>query len=169
MTRKTQNVLNSQKIKLYNQLCGLEKKEKQTYEALATLITYVNDEKLEWETDDFNKFKKEVLAIVGKLSICEKNKIPTNEPKFNVKHYERAILSASDVTYRDMSIQAANKDLTKEAMAELISAISRDCRRISRKLKEITIEWQKCQVPLYVSQRWENIIELDDEERVHAH
>lgn len=136
MTIKTQNVLNPQQVKLYNQLCGLEKKEKQTYEALAALITYVNGEKLEWETDDFNKFKKGVLAAVGELHICEEKKTPANEPKFNVKYYERAILSASDVTYRDMAIQAANKDLTEEAMAELITTISRDCRRISRKLKE---------------------------------
>ncbi|MFW0072416.1 MAG: hypothetical protein AB8Z23_00315 [Coxiella-like endosymbiont] len=176
MTGKTQNVLNPQKIKLYNQLCGLEKKEKQTYEALAALITYINGEKLEWGTDNFNKFKKGVLAIVGELPICKKNKMLckknkmlTNEPKFNVKHYERAILSASDVTYRDMAIQAANKDLTEEAMVELIAAISRDCRQISRKLKEITTEWRKCQVPLHVSQKRQNVIELDDKECVHVH
>ncbi|MFW0083034.1 MAG: hypothetical protein AB8Y67_01415 [Coxiella-like endosymbiont] len=169
MTGKTQNVLNPQKIKLYNQLCGLEKKEKQTYEALAALITYINGEKLEWVTDNFNKFKKGVLAIVGELPICKKNKMLTNEPKFNVKHYERAILSASDVTYRDMAIQAANKDLTEEAMVELIAAISRDCRQISRKLKEITTEWRKCQVPLHVSQKRQNVIELDDKECVHVH
>lgn len=169
MAEKKQNVLNPQQIKLYDQLCVLEKKEKQTYEALAALITYMHGEKLEWKTDDFNKFKKGILTTVSELSICEKKKTLTNEPKFNVKHYERAILSASDVTYRDMAIQAANKDLTKEAMEELITAISRDCRRISRELKEITIEWRKCQVPLHVNQRWQNVVELDDEKRVHAH
>ena len=51
-----------------------------------------------------------------------------------------------------MTIQAANKDLTKEAMAELIAAISRDCRRISRELKETTTEWRKYQVPVDISQ-----------------
>lgn len=100
-----------------------------------------------------------------------KKKTTPHEPKFNVKHYERAILSASDVTYRDMAIQAANKDLTEESMAELIAAISRDCRRISRELKETTVEWHKCRVPLHVHQRWQNVVELDDDdekERVHT-
>ena len=169
MTRKTQNVLNPKKIKLYKQLCGLEKKEKQIYEALYALITYINGEKQEWGTDDFNKFKKRILAIVGELPICKKNKISTNEPKFNVKHYERAILSASDVTYRDMAIQAANKDLTEEAIAELIVAISHNCRQISRQLKEITVEWRKCQASTHVSQKWQDVIKLDNEECVHAH
>lgn len=74
MTTKTQNMLDPQQIKLYNQLCGLEKKEKQIYKALAALITYINGEKLEWEPDDFNKFKKGVLATIGDLAVIREKK-----------------------------------------------------------------------------------------------
>ena len=74
------------------------------------------------------------MATVGGLPIFEKNKIPPNEPRFNVKHYERAILSASDITYRDMAIQAASKDLTEEAMAEThrryLSRLSQNFKRV---------------------------------------
>lgn len=167
---KTEHALNPQQVKLYSLLCTLEKKEKQTYEALAALVTHLDGKKREWETDNFNKFKKAVLTSIGDLTICEKTKTNNHEPKFNVKHYERAILCASDATYRDMAIQAANKDLTEEAMGELIAAIARDCRRITRELKETTTEWRKCQPVSSVRQVWQNVVELDDEkERVHAH
>ncbi|WP_315957691.1 hypothetical protein [Coxiella burnetii] len=157
---KIQNAANPQEFKLYHQLCDLEKKEKQTYEALAALVVYIDGKEREWETDDFNKFKKTVLASAGDLAVCEKAKAAAGEPKFNVKHYERAILCASDATYRDMAIQAANKDLTDEAMGELIAAISRDCRRTTRELKEIISEWRKIQtLPNSVQKLWQAAVE----------
>ena len=143
----TQRVLNPQQARLYSNLCTIEKKEKQTYEALAALVTYLNNKQQKLEVTDFNKFKKEVLKSAGELALCGKAKGIGHEPKFNVKHYERAILCASNSTYRDMAIQAANKDLNEEAMGELIAALSRDCRRISWKLKEIVSEWRKSQAP----------------------
>lgn len=167
-----QRVLDPQEIKLYSNLCTLEKKEKQTYEALAALVTYLDNKRQGWELSDFNKFKKEVLKSAGELALCEKAKGAWHEPKFNVKHYERAILYASNSTYRDMAIQAANKDLNEEAMGELITALSRDCRRISRELKEITAEWRKSRAlfPNY-NPLWQSMVEPifeESTERLHS-
>ncbi len=65
---KIQNAANPQEFKLYHQLCDLKKKEKRTYEALAALVVYIDGKEHEWKTDDFNKFKRTVLASAGDLT-----------------------------------------------------------------------------------------------------
>ena len=160
MAKPAQSAVKRQYNNLRNQLRSLEKKEKQTYEALAALVLYVKGKKRDWKKDNFSKFKKAVLTSVGDLSICAASRPNSSEPKFNVKHYERAILCASDSTYRDMAIQAASKDLTKEAMGDLITAIRRNCRCVSRQVKETLMEFRKCQPACdSVRQVWQNVVE----------
>jgi hypothetical protein len=151
-----------QSAKLQNQLGFFEKKEKQAYEALAALVGFIKDGKKQpcLNIHDFNKFKKCVLASIADLKLCNKPKSAQQEPKFNVKHYERAILCASDVTYRDMAIQAANKDLTKEAMHDLVMALRKNCCQASRQIKETISEIRKSYAEARdMPQLWHNIVE----------
>ncbi len=150
-----------QPSELNNQLHTLEKKERKSYEALAALVRFIKGiKKQEWlKITDFCEFKKKVLASVADFGFKKKAKTTHPEPKFNVKHYERAILSASDPAYRDMAIQAASKDLTHEALGELITSLCRDCQRVSRQVKELATELRKGQVGNGVRQLWQNVVE----------
>ena len=155
-------VQSAKNLKLYNELHDLERKEKRTYEALAALIQFLKGgKKKEWpKMMDFSEFKKAVLAGAIDFNLNEKSEAAALEPKFNFKHYERAILCASDATYRDMAIQAASKDLTQEALVELMASLRRDCQRISRQVKELTIELRKSNpVREGMRQLWQNVVE----------
>jgi inorganic triphosphatase YgiF len=152
--------------KRQDQIAQLEKKEKKAYEAFAALISFVKGIKKQnaLKISDFSKFKKAVLASGNEFVLRQKSKTCANETKFNVKHYERAILCASDATYRDMAIQAANKDLTPEAMQALIIAIRKDCQLVSRQLKELLGETRK-RYPVVqgVRQLWQQVVARDEE------
>lgn len=143
MSKTTLDQMQAQQSKIRSQLNEAEKQEKKLYEALAALINYIKGvKKHELKTAiDFSTFKKDLLATVTKLEI-KKHK-SNGELKFNVKHYERAIKCASDITYRDMAIQAANKDLNQETMNELVMVLYRDCREASKQVKEWTVELHK--------------------------
>lgn len=155
--------------KLYQQVTDLEKKEKKAYEALAALMQFVKmGKKLDlFKIDEYNDFKKAVLAGVADFDCRRKSKLSNAEPKFNVKHYERAILCASDATYRDMAIQAASKDLTEDARLELILALRRDCCQISRQLKELaSLIDKKHPVVEAAGQLWQNVVDsVQEKER----
>lgn len=147
MTKSTLNKVSPQQSKLHCEINDLEKKERKIYEALAALINFINGKKRELKLSvSFSKCKQEILNAVAQLEVTKKYKNTTVEPKFNVKHYERAIMCASDPCYRDMAIQAASKDLNREALAELVTSLHRDCRQISKRTKELTAELRRKQV-----------------------
>lgn len=144
MSKLSFDQLQTQYSKMRVQLHEVEKREKRTYEALAALINYIKGIK-KYDVKaytDFFEFKKELLAAVTKLKV-KQHKMSNREPKFNVKHYERAIKGASDATYRDMAIQAANKDLNHEAITELVTALHKDCREVTKQVKELMVELHK--------------------------
>ena len=145
MAKLTSKDNRTQSSKAQMKIIELEKKEKKTYEALAALINFVEGRGKYTinAVTNFVKFKKEVIVVALQLKSKRKQKASSLDPKFNVKHYEHAIRCASDSTYRDMAIQAANKDLSREAMVELIVALHKDCRDASRRVKESMVELRK--------------------------
>lgn len=146
MAKSTLNKVSTQQSKLYSKLNELEKKERKIYEALAALINFINDRKRELKLSaSFSKFKKETLNAAVQLEIKKNHKNTILEPKFNVKHYERAIICASEASYRNMAIQAASKDLNREALDELVILLGRDCRNISKRVKELSVELRQTQ------------------------
>jgi len=166
MIKPTTDSVSTQESETYVELTNLEKKERKVYEALAALINFLNGKKLELKlTANFSKFKNEVIRAVAQLEDKQKQKNTTVEPKFNVKHYERAIICASDPTYRDMAIQAASKDLNREALKELVSSLRRDCRQIAKRIKELTTELRRKQVKTN-TRNLLKVVELDEEEAV---
>lgn len=166
MIKPTTSMMPEQQSETYAELNKLEKKERKIYEALAALINFLNGKKLELKlTTNFSKFKNEVIRAIAQLEGKQKQKNITVEPKFNVKHYERAIICASDPTYRDMAIQAASKDLNREALKELVSSLRRDCRQISKRIKELTSELRRKQVKTN-TRNLLKVVELDEDEIV---
>lgn len=156
--------------KIQSQLNEAEKQEKKIYEALAALINYIKGvKKYQLKTPtDFPKFKKDILEAVAKFEV-KKHKASGCELKFNVKHYERAMKCASDTTYRDMAIQAANKDLNQEAMNELVIALSKDCREATRLVKSLSLELDKIERARKESpQLFSNVVEPAVEEETES-
>lgn len=126
---------------LANQLCDLQKKEKQSYTALSALIACITGENpVDQQVMSFSQFKKVVLSSVAAIKKNIHFKPHSHEPKFNVKHYERSILCAYDASYRDVVIHAACKDLNPEAQSELLESLSKSCRLLTRKVRQINAE-----------------------------
>ena len=157
-----------QKEKLNVKLSVLEKKERKTYEALAAVINFLNKGKKGKlaPCKSFSTFKKDIISAVGQLSVKRKLKTASAEPKFNVKHYERAIKCAADATYRDMAIQAANKDLNHEAIGELVEEFKKDCRQSTRSVKELRAELRKSEKMNSVRRLLKNVVDpiVEDED-----
>ncbi len=152
---------------LHSRLHQLQAKERMIYEALASLVRFIKGEasKNFSKINDFREFKKLVLASVLSFSKARKKKVGVIEPKFNVKHYERTIVCACDSTYRDMAVQAASKDLTRDAIYELIASLRQDCQRISRQVKHLAGELRKTRlIPGGVRQLLNNVLEPANED-----
>ena len=169
MAKSILNKIQTQQVTLNNRLSELEKKERKTYEALAALIGFLDkNKKCELKTyKNFTTFKKEVLSATVPFDL--KKTTTGCEPKFNVQHYERAIKCACDTAYRDMAIQVANKDLTHEAMAELVEEFRKDCRKATRCVKAMRAEIRKSQpIKNSVRRLLKNVVDpvVDDEDSV---
>lgn len=166
MTKSMLDTQSTQQSKTYTELNKLEKKEQKIYEALASLINFLNGKKHELKLSaNFSKFKNEVINAIAQLELKQKHKNATVEPKFNVKHYERAIICASDPSYRDMAIQAASKDLNREALEELVKSLLRDCRQIAKQMKVLAAELRQKQAKTKAHDLLK-VVELNDEEAV---
>lgn len=146
--------------KLQTQFDTLQKKEKKTYEALNALLYFFKEGKKPEcvkEIIDFKSFKKMVLETADHLNEPTKSKICE---RFNVKHYQRAIVCAQNNSYRDMAIQAALKDLNKEALADLITAIRKECCQVSKQVKELTNEIRRTSPMVEgVKQLWHQVLD----------
>lgn len=170
MENLTLNKVTPPPTALESKLNDLLKKEQKVYEALATLINFLSGQK-KIETKfikSFLVFKKEVVAAVRQFEPQHKKRKATHEPKFNVKHYERAIMCASNPSYRDMAIQAASKGLNCEAMSELVLSLHRDCLEIGKKIKWLSLELRKMhQMRAPTCEPLQTVAEpLDDEESI---
>ncbi len=129
-------------------LADLQKQEKQNYEALSGLIGFIRGlqrpyHKLTASTD-FERYKRSLLAEATLINSQHTQKVAKQtDTQFNVTHYQRAILSASQENYRNMAILAAIKDLTPSALHRLVMLIRKNCIKISRKAESAKDEHEK--------------------------
>lgn len=108
----------------------LFEEERSAYVALSTLIDILSGHQSHKRKllpgDDFMTYKQTVLTEAQQA--CDKlSKEPTNGAPFNILHYQRAILNASDSNYRHMAVMAAIKDLHATALLKLVSTLTQHC------------------------------------------
>lgn len=129
-----------------SELFKLKDKEQQAYIALSTLVDllqgytkHIHDYKA---TTDFERYKRVTLIRTTQLNLNHyNNPCSTQENHFNIMHYQRAILSASRPTYRNMVILTAKHTLTQSAIANLLNSMKKYCIKLSKETKVIERRW----------------------------
>ena len=121
-------------------ISALQAKEKQSYNALSAVIDFVQGQQRhthEYKSStDFDRYKRVTLMRVARLKLKGATMAGSNqENQFNVMHYQRAILTASQSNYRNMAILAAKHNLTAQALIKLVNLIKKSCIKLSKEIK----------------------------------